>query len=254
MKKIIFTIATFLFITSRAFAASPKPTIQNPLPTDDLTRQIEQKVASTVAKLNLVEKRGIVGTVTDSSDRQITINDLSDNTRIIDVDEFTKFSSSDKSSSFGISDIKKGNEIGVLGLYNKQSRRTLARFITVMDIPEYITGVVVSKDSKNFVLQVATVKGNTKVSIENITKTYDVDIAGKLIKSGFSKISVGENVSVSGFFDPKEKTTLTAKRIFLFPGIPQNPTIEILTAPTLAPSSSIVPSTGSGLKLTPIVK
>jgi hypothetical protein len=254
MKIIFFTIAVFFLITSRAFAASPKPTIQNPLPTDDLTRQIEQKVASTVARLNLVEKRGIVGIVTDSNDRQITINDLSENTRIIDVDEFTKFSSSDKSSSFGISDIKKGNQIGVLGLYNKQSRRTLARFITVMDIPEYITGIISSKDSKNFTLQVATGKENTKVSIENITKTYDVDSTGKLIKSGFTKISIGENITVSGFFDPKDKTTITAKRIFLFPGIPQNPTIEISTAPTLAPSSSIVPSTGSGLKLTPIIK
>ena len=77
-----------------------------------------------VAKL--VEKRGIIGTVTDSSDTQITVTDIAGNIRFVDVDELTKFYSSD-SKTFGISDIKNGMTIGVLGLYNKQSRRILAR-------------------------------------------------------------------------------------------------------------------------------
>ena len=254
MKKIFLILTIFLLFTPKVFAAATSSADTNPLPSDDLTKQIEQKVASTVAKLNLVEKRGFVGIVTDSNDTQITVNDLSGNTRFIDVDEFTQFSSPDNSSSFGISDIKNGDAIGVLGLYNKQSLRTLARFVDVMDLPQYVSGVVAQIDSNNFILNISTSNGNSKVSIESVTKTYGIDDSGTMTKSGFSQISVGENIVVSGFFDPKDKSVVTASRVFLFPGVPQNPGIELVIPSSAQPSSTIIPSTGSGLILTPITK
>src|SRR3989344_7962603 len=97
---------------------------------------LTNKIASRVAQLKLVEKRGVIGKVTDVSNTQITLSDMSGNTRFVDVDEFTKFKSDSK--SFGISDIEKGQKIGALGLYNKQSRRILARFVEVLQIPDFI--------------------------------------------------------------------------------------------------------------------
>lgn len=253
MKRIIFFIALFLIISPKSFAQNSNSLVQNV----DITKQIDQlkdKVASKVAELKLVEKRGLLGKVTDATDTQITITDLDGNIRFVDVDEFTKFSSPSQSSSFGISDIKKGDYIGALGLYNKESRRTLARFVNVMDVPEYITGVIVSKDAVKYDLVVATADKNINVSIENVTKTYLFNEDGKLVKGGFSVIEPKQNIIVSGFFDPKDKNTITAGRIFIFPGVPQNPTIDINIVPTVNPQASIVPSTGSGKKLTPIVR
>jgi len=139
MKKNILKI--FILLTPLTFwlflgpgagaAATPTPT------TESLETQIndlKDKIASRVAELKLVEKKGIIGTVTDSSDTQITLSDLSTNIRFVDVDELTKFSSS-LSKSFGISDVEKGQTLGVLGLYNKQSRRILAREVNVLSKP-----------------------------------------------------------------------------------------------------------------------
>ena len=53
--------------------------------------RIKEMVADKVSKLNLVEKRGIVGTVTDTSTTQIVVQDLQNNKRFIDIDELTKF-------------------------------------------------------------------------------------------------------------------------------------------------------------------
>ncbi len=256
MKKIILASAFCIIVigVNKAFAADPSSNASMVAQSPGLSKQIDDlknKVASKVAALKLVEKRGLVGVVSDATATQITISDLNSNVRIIDVDEFTKFSSPDQKGTFGISDIKKGSKIGVLGLYNKESRRTLARFINVLDIPEFIIGVVATKDDKNFNLVVATEDRNLKVSIENVSKVYDVDSDGKLIKSGFSKITLKENIIVTGFFDPKQKDTITAGRVLLFPGVAQNPQIEIKELPA---SPSIVPSTGSGKKLTPIVR
>ena len=218
----------------------------------DLNKQIDElksKVASKVAELKLVEKRGFVGTVTDVTDTQLTVFDINKNIRFVDVDEFTKFSSPDSDGSFGISDIEKDSHIGVLGLYNKESRRTLARFINVMELPEYIVGVVAEIDSKNFNLLVATGSGSFTVSVETVSKIYSADEEGKLLKSGFSDIETSQNIIVSGFFDPKLKNTITAGRIIFFPLLPKNPQIDVKEKV----EEEIVPSTGSGKKLTPIV-
>lgn len=217
----------------------------------DLSKQIDDlksKVASKVAELKLVEKRGFIGTVTDVSGTQITVLDINKNVRFVDVDEFTKFSSPEGSSSFGISDIEKDSHIGVLGLYNKESRRTLARFVNVMELPQYVVGVVAEKDAGNFNLTVATENANVAVSVETVSRIYSADEEGKLLKAGFSDIEISQNIIVSGFFDPKLKNTITAGRIIIFPGVPKNPQIE------LDFEEEIVPSTGSGKKLTPIVR
>ena len=164
MKKNILYILLILFALISYFDVSYAA---SPTPTESLTQQqinaLTNKIASRVAQLKLVEKRGIIGNVTDVSNTQITINDVGGNTRFVDIDEFTKFISDSK--SFGISDIQKGQKIGVLGLYNRESRRILARFVEVLQIPDYIHGAVSSIDSKNFNLVVAT-ENDKQINIE----------------------------------------------------------------------------------------
>src|ERR1035437_9874018 len=102
MKKYIYfvlIIALTTTIVGKALAAdAPTPIISS-----SLLEKVANEIASKTAQLNLVEKRGIIGTVTDSSGTQITLSDLNGNIRFVDVDELTKFSSS-SSKSYGISD------------------------------------------------------------------------------------------------------------------------------------------------------
>lgn len=254
MKKIfIFIILIFLLFQTFINVSFAQTATKTPTPTPiDLSDQIDDlksKIASKVAQLNLVEKRGIYGTVTDASDTQVTLKTVSGNTRFVDVDELTKFSSSEN-DSFGISDIKKGMSLGVIGLYNKQSQRLQARVIEEKDpLPNFIYGAVFSVDSKNFTVTVAKENGAKNViDIESITKTYSF-IDGELTKSGFSKIKETTPIIVVGFPQKENKNITLGSRIFLFPDITAGSNIN------LNPNQpTVIPSTGSGRKLVPIIK
>ena len=255
MKKVFLSfLLVALMLPVSIFAAAVKTT---PSPTDMNKAQeqidsLKTRIASRVAELNLVVKKGTIGIVTDSSNTELTIKDLSGNVRYIDVDELTKFSSSG-SNSFGISDVKKGMTIGAVGLYNKQSRRILARGITVLTLPKTIVGVISSIDSKNYNFNVLTEKEEIAISVENITKTASFSLGGQLVNSGFSKIKVDQNVIVIGTVDKQDKNKIIASRIIIFPDLPRNPLIKTIEN-ALEQGPTIVPSTGSGHKLTPIVK
>jgi hypothetical protein len=248
MKKIFATIILLLVVslflsTNLSFAA-------NTTPTSAVDQALLDEIASTSAQLHLTEKRGIVGTVTDSSGTQITLNDINGNTRFVDVDELTKFSSP-KSSSYGFSDITKGTLLGVLGLYNKDTRRILARDVTVMNpFPNVIYGTIGAIDKVNY--EVTIIKSNKEkavAEIQDVTKTYSFS-GGTLVKAGFSKVENAETIIAIGFPDKQDSSKLLATKIILLPDIQTNFAVNILpqSNPTLPPS------TGSGMKLYPITK
>lgn len=230
-------------VNNQAQAVTATPTVNQ-----TLLEKLGNEIASKTAQLNLVEKKGIIGTVTDSSTSQITLTDTNNNTRFVDVDELTKFSS-DSSSSFGISDVKKGATLGVLGLYNKQSRRILARSINVLTpFPTIVFGEIANVDKVNFELTVVKANGGrTILEIETITKSYSFS-GGNLIKSGFSKIQATQTISAIGFPDKQDPNKIMASQIIIFPDIQLSYNLN------LTPSATIAPSTGSGVKLYPIKK
>lgn len=253
MKKMfIFTVllSTFyLLLSATAYAQSPTTEQKEGL--TGKINDLKDRIASRVAQLNLVEKRGVMGTVTDVSNTQISISDTNSNTRFVDVDELTKFASPSSKESFGISDIKKGDRLGVLGLYNKQSRRILARFIEIVIMPKVVHGRVQSIDTKAFTIVVAPLKTDTvTVEVENVTKTTSYTKEVGVVKSGFSKIAVGDRVVAIGFLDVKDSSKLIASRLIVLPEIGG---VQPTSIPTNAVQNNpIVPSTGSGKTLTPI--
>lgn len=252
MKKITLIILFLLFLTfivkQNAQAATPTPTV---ITLEQQVDALKNRIASRVAELKLVEKRGVIGFVTDISDTQITLTGSNGNIKLIDVDELTKFYSP-SSKSFGISDIVKGMNLGVLGLYNKQSRRILARQVDELpQQPKVIYGGVFEIDEDNFEITVINEKGQkTVVSIENITKT-SVYSAKTLTKAGFSKITKAQTVIAIGFPDKNDSKKIVASRLILFPDI--NISLRIDFSKQEA-NPTIPPSTGSGKKIFPITR
>lgn len=227
MKKILLScfIALLFEVSSYNVALTQTPSISSsPIPTEEEMKQVEKikdLVASRVAELKLVEKKGILGKVNSSTSTQITLTDGKKQKRIVDIDEITKFSDpADK--TFGVSDIKPGNLIGVIGLYNKSSGHLLARMVEkTASIPEYFDGVVVGLDKINFQLSAIDENGKTRIiDIVPTTKTSSFTTDGGQIKSGFSKITVGERVYAAGFPDAKKETQLNATRVTHFPELP----------------------------------
>jgi len=249
MKKYIFIVLGIL-LTTVFFAKTLSANAQTPTTSDSLLQKVANEIASKTAQLNLVEKRGIIGTVTDVSGTQIALSDLNGNTRFIDVDELTKFSSP-SSNSYGISDVTKGTLLGVLGLYNKQSRRILARDINVESpFPNIIYGAVADIDKVNAEITIAKENGQKVViEVQDITKTSSFS-AGTLSKSGFSKTLTGETIIAIGFPDKQDSHKILGTRIILLPDIQTSFSLNL----EATANPTIPPSTGSGVKLFPIKK
>lgn len=229
IKKILLLLliinCSLFIIVPKVQAVTPTPTLQDN--TAAIHDQLITNIASRVAQLKLVEKRGIIGVVSDITNLKITINDSQGNTRFIDVDELTKFSSPNAKGAFGISDITRDSTIGVLGLYNKESRTLLARFVNVVTVPVIIHGGVSAIDNENFSINVATEDGKQLiVNVENLTRTYSYTQTTDYIRSGFSKIKENFNIIAVGVWDKKNKDTLTATRVIFFPEIPSSPKVN----------------------------
>lgn len=252
IKKIIVFILLFILSVNYSFAVTltPVPTDE---PREDSKSKIDdlkERVASRVAQLNLVEKRGLLGTASEIENTQITMSDLNGDTRYVDIDELTKILSS-SGKAIGISDIEKGDVIAVLGLYNKQSKRILAREIKNTIVPRFGTGVVVSADDKEFTIDVIDENKKVTLDVEKITKTYSYLDKSGLKSSGFSQIAIGNNIVYAGYSNKDKK--ISATKVIVFPDIPTNPSIEI-PVDALSKDDEIISSTGSGKKLTPIKK
>jgi hypothetical protein len=220
---------------------------------DKQINELKEKIASRVSELKLVEKRAIIGTVTEVSANKVTLNDSEGDKRIIDVDEITKFTAPSK-ASFGLSDLTKGTKISVLGIYNKQSKRILARFIEQTVTPTYVSGAIVDIDSKNFQLVITTEdQKKIKIDIGSTTKILAYTKKDDLGKYGFTKLEIGDRVNVIGYPDKKDKNMVVADRIIDFLDLPKNPKV-IVAKPSPTEAAEPVTSTGSGKKLTPIKK
>ncbi|MCL4354381.1 hypothetical protein M1349_02810 [Patescibacteria group bacterium] len=219
----------------------------------DKIEKVVQMIASKTAELNLVEKRGILGTVKEVSGTQVTIEDIRKNIRVIDIDELTKFQGADSSKSFGISDLKQGDLISFVGLYNKMTKRLLARTADqIKSLPVQFEGVVVEKNTVDYSLKVIDDKGISKtIEVETSTKTKSFDKNGDLLKSGFSKIETDQRVLVTGYYDLKDKNIINADRIVHFLDLP--PSLDMKKFQAIS-DSNVPVSTGSGKKLTPIVR
>ena len=171
---------------------------------------------------------------------------MTNKTRFVDVDEITKFSSPSAKSSFGLSDLTKGTKISILGLYNKQSQRILARFINGFTVPSYIQGRIGSIDKKNFNITIISEdQKETVVDVETLTTMSIYTKEEGLSKHGFSKLAIGDKITVTGFPDKKDPNILIASRLMVLLELPQNTKIiikEPLEEKTATPSSAIIPS------------
>lgn len=216
---LVLALPSISYAQTATISAKPKVTT-SPTSIGDSNQieKIKDLVASRVAELKLVEKRGILGTVSNTTSTQITLTDLNNNRKIVDIDEITKFSDPE-SKEFGISDIKKGDVIGVIGLLNKGSDHVLARFVnTVSSIPTYFDGVITSVDKRNFVITAVDENGNKKLlDIETSTKLYSFTKDTDEIKSGFSKILPGQRIYAATFPDAKIPNQLNVDRLTHFP-------------------------------------
>ena len=251
MKKIAFLLTIILLILPNITYAqeaedpteTPSPTPKSSLIPDtdeaiERVQRIKDIVASKVAELNLVEKKGIIATITEVSSTEIKAIDYKNQHVVIDVDEITNFDFEEE--DFGISDLSVGEMYSFVGLYNKDSEKLLARFISQpSSIPNYINGAISEINEDDFQIKVVNAEGQIfTIDIETSTDTMIVDKEGGLEESGFSDLKLGQRVIAAGFNTDENELSVT--RIIHFEMIP--PPLEVLAnleeEPTTATGSS----------------
>lgn len=262
MKKILFIIS-FIVMTSgmsqQTFAAvTPTPAtgaseeVKEKL--DKQINQLKEKIASRVSELNLVEKRGVVGTVEEVKGNQVTITDTKGDTRFIDVDELTKFSALGN-KNFGLSDLTKGTKVSVLGNYNKQSKRTLGRFINTYTSPQYYLGSITAIDPKNYQITIQLKNQTTMLVDINVATTKITSYANaELVRYTFPKLTVGDKVFVVGNPDKTDPKMLVATRIIDFLELPKDTTVTSVTPTTVQTmiSPTVLPTAAGNRRINPV--
>ena len=138
MKKVLVIVAFYLLVVTPVFAQEEATTPAKP---KSKIEEIKEKIASTVAQLNLVSKKGFVGQISKLEKTQITI-EKNGEARIVEIDELTKYQelTDKKRTDITFADLDVGDYLVAVGLYNKESRKLLGRFILVKDIPVNING------------------------------------------------------------------------------------------------------------------
>lgn len=234
MKSLIVLLITILLLAPNIIFAQEKEEVTpttapsaNQVPESDeeieRVQRIKDIVASKVAELNLVEKKGVIATVSEVSSTEIKAVDYKNKNIVVDVDELTKFNFEDE--DFGISDLETGKIYSFVGLYNKDSGKLLARFISQpKSIPNYLEGAISEIDDDDFQITIVNAEGkSTIVDIETSTDIMLVGEQGKLDKSGFSTFEIGQRVIAAGFTKNNE---FLVTRVIHFEQIP--PAVEVL--------------------------
>jgi hypothetical protein len=169
---------------------------------------------------------------------------------LIDVDEITKFSSDGRNTNFGLSDITNGTRISALGIYNKQSKRLLARFVKTYSEPAIYSGAITAIDPKSFQITVMTPEQKEiKVDVETSTKLSSYTPEEGVGRYGFSRLAVGDRVKIAG--NPSQDNLVAASRLVAFIGIPRDPRIAVAGANTAASPSAAVVSTTPAASASP---
>ena len=238
MKKMIylFIVAYFLLLTSnfsvfaqeeeitptsvkRKATASPTPEEEGK-ETKSKIDAIKEKIASTVAQLNLVSKKGVIGEITKIEKNQLTLEKDSD-VQLVDIDELTTYTkvTGKKRTDIEFSDLNVSDRIVVIGLYNRESRRLLARILLVKNVPLAIAGAVREVDIKGGTVTLEDKKQTRSVTvdIEKATQISSYTKTEGVVKSGLSKIEIGQRTHVFGQKNTDEKDRITATRILLLP-------------------------------------
>ena len=223
-----------------------------PAPTDSTMGKIQElknRIATKVAELKLLKKRVFTGKISSLNDPFVTIATL-DGDYKIETNEDTQISSitNGKSKELSFDNLKKDQNIITWGTYNQEGDILTAKDIVVKDTPLTLVGTISEVDLKGGTVTLKTEQKTYLIDIEVYSKINTIDKTGKMVKLGFSKVSINSLALVQAvIIIKKDEITYAANRILIIP--PKEKTNNPSTTPSPIPTiTNVVTPTK---KLTP---
>ena len=255
---IALTTIIFLFTASinpiLAATATSSPTVK---PTSQTNLEdLKERLATKVAELRDVVTRALSGTITSVSISSAMIETTTKNYKIEFEDEMKVAQIiNGKRTSLTIDDIEKNDRVTVFGSYDTTLELLKAKFIFIESNKTLtrIIGTITDIDREGFAVTVLTSDGKTMTAdIEKTTKAFSWVPADGIVKSGFSKITIGDSVHVIATPDPKNDSNVSALRILDLGNLSGNVTPTVTLAPIPISTESATPK--ATLKPTIILK
>ncbi|MDP1722477.1 MAG: hypothetical protein Q8L37_04680 [Candidatus Gottesmanbacteria bacterium] len=245
MKKVslyLFTISmmSLLFPSPVALAAlatpSAAPKVSTASATTKKIEDLKDRLATKVAELRQTSRRAIVGTVKSTSITSFVVETKTKDIKIELMDEIKVIQYlKGKRTILTGEDIAKGDLVAVFGEHDATLDLLKATIVVIQSrSPERISGTVSARDDTEFTLTITTPQGQTMmIDIEKATKTLAWNREKKeIIKSGFSKITVGATVHIVGFPVPKKENRMSADRILDLGNLASPADLAIPSTPT----------------------
>lgn len=207
-----------------AFAQSPASTDSAAI----LRDSVKQKVAEELAQIKqAVSKKGFVGSITVKGDASINVVTPQNQTRTVLVTNDSVIKSV-ANKDITVADLKIGDYVLVMGSVDSQNQMTASRLLVIgkplSDTRQTSFGTVTESAPASFTI--------TTVKAESMT--FKVSAAVKL-NDNYTLKDLQTGVKVVVLYN-QTGSSLTAKRIYIFPSSVPSPTIK--PSPTTRPTST----------------
>ncbi len=248
---LMLAIAGNVYAATASPSASPTSTTAPTPNTKQLQiESLKERLATKVAELRQTQSKAMFGTVKSISVSTLVIETKTKDVKI-DLTDDIKVAQNikGKRTKLTIDDVAKNDAVTVFGTYDATLDLLKAKFIFIQNKPvDRMTGVVTEINRDDFTLTIRTIEERSIViDIETTSRTVRWDGA-EIIKSGYSKIALGDTLHITGTAVPKKENRYSAIRILdlgNLSGVIPNPT----STPEASPSAKA--TTSAPLKSTP---
>jgi hypothetical protein len=249
MKKNFLPLA-LLFFPIAVFAATPTASPSGvKKDTQIKIDTLKERLATKVAELKKTSPKALYGSVTQTSISTLTVDTAQKAVKIELYDDIGVYQIlKGKRTKLAVDDVAKNDIVTIFGEYDETLDIVTASyiFIEASSEPKRIHGFITSIDKKTNMFVLKGVDGtNYTIDVESATKTQEWTGDGGVVKSGFSKLVVGNFVSIWGTEDEKIPDQYEAIRILLIKSDTQvvNPTPLVLqkASPSATPKNTAKP-------------
>ncbi len=214
---ILITLFLVFLLPVPAHGAESTPSATPAAAESSVLEDLKTRLATKVAQLRTVVRRAMSGTVKTVSLTSATVETKTKDIKIELTDDVTVAQIiGGKRTELDVSDIDTDDTVTVFGSYDETLDLLKASHIFIEKPADTVrlTGTVADTDSDEFTITVSTRENRTvTVDFEKTTKTVSWSKDKGIVKSGFSKIAVGNTVHITAEPDTKNPLRFTAVRI-----------------------------------------
>ena len=239
-------VISYVMNVTQVDAATISP---SPTPSSELIEKLKQievlkeKIATRVSQLRENEKVAVHGTITASSSASLTIktpDDLEKKVSFLDDTQFYRMTSA-KRSTISAGKLNATATVTVFGYYNEDRSVITAKYVyEKVDTSEAVIGKIAEVNKSDYTVSITDGKEIKVFDYEKITRTNALnDSKASLVKSGFSKLKVGDTVRVIGQQNTEKENRWTAQTFYILFSPPQ---VTATDEKTTSPSANIKPT------------